>query len=403
MLKGKGMPVWREVSVRRLAGPLGLAAVALAISASAAYASVVGWGANEHGQLASKAPSKTTTPIALEGLNEVTQVVASEGFGLGLLADGEVLAWGWEAKGRMGNGVSSRKGAIYTPQLVPGLSEVKAISASHASAMALLDDGEVMVWGQTAQHVFSTEPVKVSGLHDVVAISAGQLHDLVLLEDGSVMSWGDNKRGGLGTGNFKSSEVPVEVKGLPEPAVEVSAGDVHSLVLLRSGTVMSFGASEFGQLGDGQRHRVDIASPVPGLSEVTAISAGAFHSLALLRNGTVMSWGWNKADELGYGPPSGPERCGPYGCSLTPVPVNDLSGVRAISADSAATNVARSNEYSLALLDDGTVMGWGGNEDGQLGDGTTQRTYVPQEVVGLTGATSISAGGFDSLAIVGGP
>ena len=58
------------------------------------------------------------------------------------------------------------------------------------------------------------------------------------------------------------------------------------------------------------------------------------------------------------------------------------------------------NLNCLVLLENGTAMAWGGNEDGQLGDGTRANSYVPVPVQGLTGVTGISAGGYDSLAIV---
>ncbi len=74
-----------------------------------------------------------------------------------------------------------------------------------------------------------------------------------------------------------------------------------------------------------------------------------------------------------------------------PVPVEGLSGVRAIAAG---------NNYSLALLDNGTVMAWGDNESGQLGDGSTQESDVPVAVKDLTGVTAIAAGGEHSLALL---
>src|SRR6266536_6251721 len=41
---------------------------------------------------------------------------------------------------------------------------------------------------------------------------------------------------------------------------------------------------------------------------------------------------------------------------------------------------------------DGTVMAWGYNAQGQLGDGTNTNRYTPVVVSNLTGATSVSAG-----------
>jgi alpha-tubulin suppressor-like RCC1 family protein len=77
--------------------------------------------------------------------------------------------------------------------------------------------------------------------------------------------------------------------------------------------------------------------------------------------------------------------------SNVPVPIAGLSGVKAIAAGAS---------HSLALLSNGKVMAWGNNESGQLGTGTTQESDVPVEVSGLTGVKAISAGGDFSLALL---
>src|SRR5262249_41217985 len=61
--------------------------------------------------------------------------------------------------------------------------------------------------------------------------------------------------------------------------------------------------------------------------------------------------------------------------------------------------IAQGNDFTLARKNDGTVWAWGGNDYGQLGDGTTvTRRTTPQQVVGLTNVTSISAGLTHALA-----
>ena len=67
----------------------------------------------------------------------------------------------------------------------------------------------------------------------------------------------------------------------------------------------------------------------------------------------------------------------------TPVAVPGLTGVVAIAAYS----------HSLALKSDGTVVAWGGNYSGQLGDGTTSSRYNPLAVPGLTGVVAVAAAG----------
>ena len=60
-----------------------------------------------------------------------------------------------------------------------------------------------------------------------------------------------------------------------------------------------------------------------------------------------------------------------------------------------ATSVsARHGDHTCATLADGTVQCWGSNGNGQLGDGTTTNRLTPVLVSGITTATSVSAGGY---------
>jgi hypothetical protein len=162
-----------------------------------------------------------------------------------------------------------------------------------------------------------------------------------------------------------------------------------------NGTVMAWGNNSKGQLGNGTTADSDVPVQVSGLSGVTAISTGDDGSLALLSNGTVMAWGSNEAGELGDGSTTGPEECYLHTpCSTRPVPVSGLSEVTAI---------AGGYDHSLALLKNGTVMAWGQNWVGQLGDGGSgleASSDVPVPVSGLDGVTAIAASGLDSLALI---
>ena len=201
-------------------------------------------------------------------------------------------------------------------------------------------------------------------------------------------AWGDDQYGQLGDGTTTDSSLPVAVSEL-SGITAVSAGGEHGLALLSNGTVMSWGENEEGELGDGTSGGIsDLPVAVSGLSGVTAISAGTRYSLALLSNGTVMAWGDNQGGELGDGSTGG--------ISDVPVAVKNLSGVTAISAGKGSHYIGQ--VHSLALLSNGTVMAWGVNAHGELGDGKTASSNVPVAVKNLHGATSVSAGNGYSLA-----
>src|SRR5262249_10645082 len=136
---------------------------------------------------------------------------------------------------------------------------------------------------------------------------------------------------------------------------------------------------------------------VTGLSNVIAVAAGEYHSLALRADGTVMAWGENEDGQLGLGTTTGPEECSSkYVCAKTPRKVPGLSNVIAISAGYYS---------SLALLADGTLMTWGYDYYGQLGDGVGHREGCecvdhPVPVPGVSGAMAIASGEYSGSAVL---
>ena len=94
------------------------------------------------------------------------------------------------------------------------------------------------------------------------------------------------------------------------------------------------------------------------------------------------AWGDNEQGQLGDGATGEGND--------SPVAVSGLSGVAAVSAG---------EENGMALLGDHTVMAWGNNGHGQLGDGSETDSDVPVKVSGVSEVTAIAGGFRDSLAV----
>ncbi|HPO00603.1 MAG TPA: hypothetical protein PK879_07820, partial [Opitutaceae bacterium] len=112
---------------------------------------------------------------------------------------------------------------------------------------------------------------------------------------------------------------------------------------------------------------------------------------ALDREGKVYAWGTGDFGQLGNGATEN---------SSTPVTV-DMTGVL---SGKTVVSVSVGMNHSLALCSDGTVVAWGGNEYGQLGNGSTEYTTRPVAVDMsgvLAGKTvvSVSAGQYHSVAL----
>ncbi|MGC2372388.1 MAG: RHS repeat-associated core domain-containing protein [Solirubrobacteraceae bacterium] len=311
---------------------------------------VLAWGSEQFGDLGNGSKEGSfATPKEVSGLSEVTAIAANGTFNLALLKNGTVKAWGSNGEGELGDGTTSKESG--EPVAVSGLSEVTAIATGWNFGLALLKNGTVKAWGENyigelgaeESTEFSDVPVSVSGLSEVTAIAAGAESAYALLKNGTVKAWGLNEGGELGDGTYTGPETcfgtacsrsPVSVSGLSETTAISSSYD-DALALTKSGTVKSWGENQEGELGNGTTENSDVPVSVSKLSGVTAVAGGLFQSLALLSNGTVAAWGDNEYGELGIGTYTGPEECGAkhYPCSTTPVGVTGLAGVKGISAN----------------------------------------------------------------------
>lgn len=70
-----------------------------------------------------------------------------------------------------------------------------------------------------------------------------------------------------------------------------------------------------------------------------------------------------------------------------------------LGAGSGAVGIASGGDHQLALMADGSVLAWGNNQAGQLGDGTRVDRTSPVLVSGLSEAVAVAAGGGHSLAL----
>ena len=172
-------------------------------------------------------------------------------------------------------------------------------------------------------------------------------------------------------------------------AGRISVGRDFALALRSAGIVFAWGSNRFGQVGNGEMSFSPVSVPVKvtGLSQVTGISAGRDSSIATENSGisavtSVWAWGANDDGQLGDGTTVGrstPER-------VTGLPVS----IASISAGGG---------HMLALRSDGTVLGWGFNVRGQLGNGIQTQVSGPVQVTNLAGATQVAAGTLSSYAI----
>jgi len=225
-------------------------------------------------------------------------------------------------------------------------------------------------------------------------------HSMVVTKTGTTYSWGANGYGQVGNGKKVDKYSPFALSGTYSA---VSIGGAHSVALdaVNGGNVWTWGHNISGQLGNDSIVTSTTPIQVPGLTGITAIAAGGKHTLALAADKTVWAWGENSNGQLGNGTTVN---------SLVPVQV--LNGAQPLSGIVA---IAAGGHFSLALKEDGTVLAWGSNVTGELGNNSTVNSSLPVQVLTvvppanssesssaprtLTGITAIAAGGSHVLAL----
>jgi alpha-tubulin suppressor-like RCC1 family protein len=359
------------------------------------------WGDNEYGNLGDG--TFVQRPTFVNVGSNVTQVAAGYDHSLAVISDGSVWSWGSNTFGQLGTG-SAQSAA--SPQLVSGISgTITRVAAGRTHSLALSSDGTVWAWGDNeygelgdGNFIQSDSPVKVVGLSDITQIAAGSVWSLALRSDGTVWAWGNNLYNDLGPqvqDVYDNRDVPVQVTGL-SGVTQIAAGGSFGMAIqttvklgfLRH-SLWTWGQETWGQVGNGQL--TDPFSPggvinpyqVTGIPAPAAIAAGTYSAMMVGTDGSVWGWGQDLFGNLGVGSGNGIL----------------YSPTQTLNPGSGIIQLAAGYDDVLGLRSDGTVVAWGNNSNGQLGDGTTTTRVTPVQVSGLSGVSQVSAGLDYNLAV----
>ena len=376
------------------------------------------WGLNGYGELGDGTTENRLAPTAVVDLNDAVQIQAGGEHTCARRRDRSVVCWGRNRLGQIGDGTCSTRGTgcpagadRLRPTPVAGLADAVEISAGSNHTCARRGDGRVVCWGSnfygaigdgtcsgyTLGPEFGPQPAcsgtdrwrptEVTGLTDAVEVTAGGEHTCARRATGEVLCWGrnfpngrvdgnDGTGGAVGDGTTINRLVPTRVLGLTG-AVQLTGGGVHSCALRAGGDVLCWGSNIQGNLGDGTTTTRLVPTPVPALADVVEIRAAGGYTCARLGSGGVRCWGTNSNGEVGddttSGVTSGPHCTALNPCRLAPTDVVDLVDAAGLTASG----------HSCVLRRDGSVVCWGGNTYGQIGDGTTTDRSAPRAVRGL--------------------
>ncbi len=206
--------------------------------------------------------------------------------------------------------------------------------------------------------------------------------------DNTVACWGRNIHGQFGNGSEEQSVTRAVVVAALAQAVEIAVGSNFICHRRADGTVYCAGGNLEGTLGRGVAGDSTVPVQVMGLTGAVELAAGSEHACARKSDGTVVCWGNNEAGQLGAGPG------GPTPRALAPVAVAGLNNVVEIAAGGYHA-CARRSEAGVS-----SVVCWGANSSGQLGNSTTTSSPSFVQVTSLNNAIGLALGEGHSCALL---
>lgn len=147
---------------------------------------------------------------------------------------------------------------------------------------------------------------------------------------------------------------------------EIVAGQGHTCLLQRGGTVECWGGLEAKALQAGEAPSTLVPTRLTGLEDVDQIAAGGRNRTCAVREREVWCWDVDKP----------PER---------------VQGVEAVQ-------VSVGSAHTCVLHSSGQVSCWGYNARGQLGDGTRENRDEPVRIAGLHNVAQVTSGFFHTCA-----
>jgi hypothetical protein len=326
--------------------------------------------------------AQTTPGFGAESAN-IVQISYSNRHFCAVTTGGELVCWGDNTMGQIGNGKYGRSlpdARVLQPTLIIPKGAT-AVSAGYFHTCAIVD-GMLYCWGSNvagqigigrvdpdAFVVQTAAPAMVIS-RDVTAVSTGGTHTCAIVHE-ELQCWGGNWAGQIGIGslNGNTSKPTVILKG---GVTAVAAGDSHTCAVVRN-DLWCWGDNRSGQIGNGDAGR-NISSPTKVITGgVSAVVASSGNTCAIVR-GALLCWGANGNGELA------PDVRGNV---LTPKQFI-AGGVTAVATQGG----------SFCAVVRGALQCWGYGGQGKLGiatDDYKMRVNHPQELI-ARGVTAVSVG-----------
>jgi len=333
------------------------------------------WGDNTYGQLGNSTTITRSSPTQVGGfLGASTYKYTVNSVLNTAFINNENLLYivGDNTYGQLGQGDTvSRSSPV---QVGTGTWSTIVVSGT-GHVLAISSTGSLFSWGRNDYNELGqvdsvvanrSSPVTIGGNTDWTSVSVGNNFSMALNNVGAMYTWGRNDIGQLG-------------KSTPLSYVSIGAG----VASRNDGKLYTWGYNNFGQLGDASLANANRSAPTQvstlALASVswTTVSGSYNNRAGIKINNTLYVWGDNRYGQLGIS--EGPE-------------IN-ISRSQPVQILGSWTQLYVNTDNIFGIRFDNTLWGWGNNNIGQLGDGTTINRSSPVQIGSDTNWSMVVASG----------
>jgi len=303
------------------------------------------WGDNDFGQLGDGTTINKLTPIDitdqfnLEPNEKIISISLGASISSAITSSNRVFTWGRNLYGELGDGTTEHR---FTP-------------------------------------VDITENFDLAPEEIITQIFLGWENGSAISSLGRVFTWGLNNHGQLGDGTTSSKLIPTDITSqfdlnLDETVISIALAWLHSSAITSSGRIFTWGSNSYGQLGDGTTSTkliptdITLKFSLDSEEKIIDISLRGYNSSAISSFGRVFTWGANQFGQLGDGTTTN---------KLVPT---DITSQFALDLDEKITNISIGWDYAALTTSLGIIFTWGSNGTGQLGDGSNTTRLVPTDI-----------------------
>lgn len=372
-------------------------------------------------------PEKCPSQVSLSSSCNIVSIAAGHTSTFVAMKDGSVSGWG-----KITHINISKEENLFSslaPTKVTGLKNITQVSIHFQHLLALDNAGKVWAIGQNGYgqlgngmsfktsngvNVDSATPIVVPDLANIVSLATGKFHSLALDSSGKLYAWGNHNKGQLGLGDPKNPATPLGPSEKTTPTLvvfpqtnqvsSISAGALSSFAVQESGAGQSYAGYMWGHSSGDPIYAPQFidkaitkitggndfacyqttdcgvscngkegptAAATKTLTTISDIIAGGRNFVAITQSGDAYIWGDNASGQTGLG-----------SANATIETPTLITGLGKIVMASVGTGFCYDSKIyagkdctHICVVTAGCeVYCAGGNQVGQLGNGSTSET-----------------------------